>query len=223
MVRVKVPFFVKLVLKHGLPYVKALVFYGLVVKILNYLTLPQLKRLYGDFHLGDDFDLYPVEGFNNYTGVIVGTLNYFIRKIPKIEKKRVLLAGEEGGVKNRFGEVYGFGEVVTTGIGKKEDYYWNFEESPSKKMGDYDVVVSQAVLEHLIDPYKHVVDLVGLTKSGGYLLFQTIMPGSGYHRAPVDCLRFYPDWFEEVAERLNLKVIDKGIWRSQICYMYQKN
>jgi len=50
------------------------------------------------------------------------------------------------------------------------------------------------------------------------------MPGFFYHRHPVDTLRFYPDWFEEIAskERCNLKVIKKIYRDLHLFYLYKK-
>lgn len=83
-------------------------------------------------------------------------------------------------------------------------------------------IMSQAMLEHLIDPYKHVCDCYGLLEPGGHLVIHTVMPGFHYHRYPVDCLRFYPDWFEEVATRLDAKVVDKYLDDAHMTYMLKK-
>ena len=50
-------------------------------------------------------------------------------------------------------------------------------------------------------------------------------PGGPYHRHPIDACRFYPDWFEEIAKRLNLNIIKKRINDNKlnnIFYMFQK-
>jgi len=78
------------------------------------------------------------------------------------------------------------------------------------------------MLEHLVDPYKHVADLIELLNPGGMLILHTHIPGVQYHRYPVDCIRFYPDWFEEVATRTNCQVLDRYIGELRICYTLQK-
>ena len=78
------------------------------------------------------------------------------------------------------------------------------------------------MLEHLVDPYKHVADLIALLNTGGMLILHTHIPGFKYHRYPVDCIRFYPDWFEEVATRTNCQVLDRYIGELRICYTLQK-
>jgi hypothetical protein len=76
-------------------------------------------------------------------------------------------------------------------------------------------------LEHLLNPYKHLCDLLSMLTQEGYLIIQTVCPGYPYHRYPVDTLRFYPDWFEEVGKRLKLTVIHRRVKNNNIFYMYQ--
>lgn len=80
------------------------------------------------------------------------------------------------------------------------------------------------MMEHLVDPYKHMKDLSSLLEEEGYLIVHTVMPGFMYHRHPVDTIRFFPDWFEEVAskKRLNLKIVSKYVRDFHIFYMYKK-
>jgi hypothetical protein len=52
--------------------------------------------------------------------------------------------------------------------------------------------------------------------------FYTVTPGFPYHRHPVDCMRFFPDWFEEVGKRLDLTVQDRFIGDDHIVYRYLK-
>ena len=78
-------------------------------------------------------------------------------------------------------------------------------------MGQFDLIISQAILEHLLNPYKHMYDLASLLAPKGFLIIHTVCPGHPYHRHPIDACRFYPDWFEEIAKRLNLNIIKKRI------------
>ncbi len=134
----------------------------------------------------------------------------------------ILLAGEDNKVKEKYRTSFGFKRIVTTGFSQDADLFWNFEHDIPKGIGKFDLIISQAILEHIIDPFKHISDLSKLLKPNGFLIVQTVIPGFGYHRVPIDCFRFYPDWFEEVAKRLELKVVDKGIYHAQICYKFSK-
>ena len=69
------------------------------------------------------------------------------------------------------------------------------------------VAESGAIIEHLVDPVKHLKDCYGLLKPGGHMVFSTVIPGFQYHRYPIDCLRFFPDWFEEIARLLQAEVV----------------
>ena len=103
------------------------------------------------------------------------------------------------------------------------DYRWDYELDPTgvgKKK--FKLIISQATLEHLIDPYKHICDLIDLIDYDGYLVVHTVLPGFFYHRFPIDCFRFYPDWFETISVKRNLEIIDKQISAFSITYQFQK-
>jgi len=63
---------------------------------------------------------------------------------------------------------------------------------------------------------------VGLLERGGYLVVFTVTPGFPYHRHPIDCLRFLPDWFETVAERLELEIQDRFFGDERVMYRFRK-
>lgn len=73
----------------------------------------------------------------------------------------------------------------------------------------------------MLDPYRHLKDLAGLLAPGGSLIVYTVSPGFPYHRHPVDCMRFFPDWFEEAAKRLNLRVEESYIGEDHIVYRFR--
>jgi hypothetical protein len=84
------------------------------------------------------------------------------------------------------------------------------------------MIISQATLEHLINPFKHFCDLASLVDEDGYLIIHTVLPGFFYHRVPIDCFRFYPDWFEIVSEKLGLEIVDKQISVFSITYKFRR-
>ena len=113
-------------------------------------------------------------------------------------------------------------KVFTTGL-IDTDFRWDFEKNAPVFDENFDLVVSQAILEHLLNPYKHVEDLSNLLQANGHLILHTVMPGFPYHRHPIDSVRFFPDWFEEIAQRMNMKTVRKRISDTHIFYMYQKS
>lgn len=188
-------------------------------------TDDQLKNIYGDFH--DDLDLgrLTIQTPHKESGVIRGELVYFLGRLAG-SLQSMLLPGEPRAAKEGFSSLakLDIDLVTTAGLHDDADHRWNFEEDPPSVLTArrFDCIVSQAILEHLIDPYKHLRDCAGLLASGGHLLVHTVMPGFIYHRHPVDCMRFYPDWFEEVGKRLGLTVADKAMGDGHIVYLYRK-
>lgn len=182
----------------------------------------RFAELYGDFHFGRSFDRYAIKGLAQESGKIYGAIVKFLDEIPE-PLTRVLLPGENNAVKPVYAQLLKMdaSRIITAGVLSDMDVQWNFEEEPPA-VGPFDCIVSQSMLEHLIDPYKHVRDCVALLRPGGWLVVHTMMPGFNYHRYPVDCFRFYPDWFEEVAKRLGLEVQDRYIRNSRITYKFRK-
>lgn len=182
----------------------------------------RFAELYGDFHFGQSLDRHAVKGLAQESGKLYGALVKFLTDIP-VPLTRVLLPGENNAVKPVYARLLRLDEsaILTAGVLNDMDVPWDFEHDPPA-VGEFDCIVSQSMLEHLIDPYKHMRDCVRLLRPGGWLVIHTMMPGFGYHRYPVDCFRFYPDWFEEIARRLGLEISDKYIHNSRITYKYRK-
>jgi hypothetical protein len=113
---------------------------------------------------------------------------------------------------------------ITVGLGDKDqfDFIWDFEKSLPDGLPKADLILSQAMLEHLLMPFEHLKDLNNLLEKDGHLILHTQLPGYSYHRYPIDSLRFYPDFFEEAAKRLNLKVVEKYQDNFHIFYHFQK-
>jgi hypothetical protein len=182
----------------------------------------QFAELYGDFHFNEDRRHLEISGLAKESGRIRGEIVKTIREIPAT-MSRILLPGENNAVKHAYAELFQISEshIVTAGLSADVDHRWNFEDDPPA-FGKFDCIASQAMLEHLIRPYKHVRDLSDALNVGGYLILHTVMPGFPYHRHPVDCVRFFPDWFEELSSRLHLEVCDKYIGDLRIMYKFRK-
>lgn len=194
----------------------------LVQLLLHMKTDQMFARLYGDFHFGQSLDRHAIKGLAQESGKIYGGIVYFLQSFPQ-SPASLFLPGENNAVKSVYANLLNIPQerIITAGILEDMDVQWNFEQDPPSQQ-QYDCVVSQSMLEHLIDPYKHVRDCASLLKPGGYMILHTMMPGFNYHRYPVDCMRFYPDWFEEVAKRLYLVVADKYIHNARITYLFHK-
>jgi len=194
-----------------------------LIQILLHMKTDHLfAKLYGDFNFGKSFDRQAIKGLAQESGKIYGGIIHFLLSLPS-PPTSVFLPGENNAVKPVYASLLNIAQekIITAGILEGMDVAWNFEDSPPVNT-QYDCIVSQSMLEHLIDPYKHVRDCASLLKPGGHMILHTMMPGFNYHRYPVDCMRFYPDWFEEVSKRLSLEVAGKYIHNSRITYCYRK-
>jgi len=185
--------------------------------------MPRFEREYGDFQYGQDFSSLHVTGLAKESRTIRGVIVAQIAEFAP-DPSRVLLAGEYNRDKSYYVDLFARPnvELTTAGIGGDMDFEWDYEFDPPGMNGEFDLAISQAMLEHLLNPYKHLSDLAGLLDKNGVLIAHTHVPGFPYHRFPVDCVRFFPDWFEESAKRLDLVVLGKHVGDLRICYAFQK-
>lgn len=183
---------------------------------------PKIKNVYGDFRLDENYSTMHISGLEKESGNIRGVIVLTIRKTAH-DVTHVLLPGEYNRDKKFYAELFEIDEsnITTAGVGSDMDYEWDYENDPPE-MGTFDYIVSQAMLEHLLNPYKHVQDSARMLKDGGYMILHTHIPGFPYHRHPIDCVRFFPDWFEKTAERLGLEVYDRYIGDLCISYTFRK-
>lgn len=195
--------------------------YRILMKILDLQNNYKFKKIYGDFGFGKNYKKSRIKGLDSESRIIYGAIVEFIHTI-KPPIKTLLLPGENNSIKKVYHDEFSIPNVTNAGILEGMDYFWDFEKD-APDMGKFQLIVSQAMLEHLINPYKHVKDLSDLLENGGYLIVHSEMPGFLYHRYPIDCQRFYPDWFEEMGKRLNLRIVLKNICDGHIFYMYCKD
>ena len=160
---------------------------------------------------------------DNESGMIFSGVVSILTNIGNAAGTHVLLAGESPQAKMPYSKLLSLSAdaITTTGLHEGADVHWNFEEPPPN-MGSYGIIVSHEILEHLIAPYQHVCDLIRLLMPGGYLVMSTVIPGFPYHRYPVDCLRFFPDWFVEVANRNQVEIYDQYLGEDHIAYTFRK-
>ena len=165
-------------------------------------------RELGSFLDGRAFAHLSVTGRSSESGVLLGELVHAMKALAK-PSDTMLLPGERRSARDAYSRITGVPQerILTAGIDEDMDFRWDFEHAPPSDIPHVEVVASQAILEHLVDPYRHLRDCFSLLVSGGHLIFHTVMPGFQYHRYPVDCMRFYPDWFEVAAERLGAQVV----------------
>lgn len=181
------------------------------------------RNVYGSFNDGGLCADLTIAGIESESGVILGEVVHALRRVSR-PYHRLLLAGERRSAIPAYSVATGIPSfnISTAGVHEDMDFLWNYEHSPPH-IPAVDYVVSHAMLEHLINPYNHVRDCYSLLVPGGSLILHSVIPGFQYHRFPVDCIRFFPDWFEEVAVRLNATVSARYLSnQGHIVYMLTK-
>lgn len=170
-------------------------------------VVKSVSRDLGTFLDGQEFRHLDVSGIGSESGVIMGEIVHVLKSVAQ-PADILLLAGDRNSAKSAYSKISGIPEtqISTAGLHDEMDFSWNYE-IPPPTIPPVNIIVSQAMLEHLVDPYRHLADCYGLLRLGGLLVAHTVMPGFQYHRFPVDCQRFYPDWFEVAAERFGAEVV----------------
>lgn len=186
--------------------------------------ITEFQANYGPFA---DLEIHEKDSVPNplsESGRINGVVGYALRSVAR-PTDFLLLAGERRSSRPAYSSLSGIPveRILTAGWHEDMDFRWNYENDPPAELPQVDLIASKAMLEHLLDPSKHVRDCWGLLKPGGHLLLTTVMPGFQYHRYPIDCLRFFPDWFEETAQRLGAEIVLRNLDKTtRILYIYRK-
>lgn len=182
------------------------------------------SEVYGAFEDGDAYRDLAVYGIGSESGTILGEVVHALKRVCRPEHE-LLLAGERRSAVSDYSGITGIPRqnITTAGVHDDMDYRWDYERAPPD-IPAVDCIVSHAMLEHLIDPCRHVLDCFGLLRPQGFLVLHSVMPGFQYHRFPVDCLRFFPDWFEELAIRLNARIASRYLsGQGHIVYVLSKS
>lgn len=168
-----------------------------------------------------DYGPYQLSGLPNESRMYHGPL---IKWAADLKPSQVLLAGEKWLMTPIIKEAVGADLVVTTGL-EDADHIWDFNQDLPESFRfngtAYDVAICQAILEHIYNPYHFIEELACLIKDNGHMLFHTHTPGFGEHRYPIDCLRYFPDWFEAIAVPLELDVVRWAERNNHIFVMYR--
>lgn len=85
-----------------------------------------------------------------------------------------------------------------------------------------DVVITQALLEHVVDPVMVIRNLLRTLDSGGLVVIHTHNPLMKIHRFPIDTLRFNEDWFVNLSKYLDVSVVHVEIIQTSIYCVLRK-
>lgn len=83
---------------------------------------------------------------------------------------------------------------------------------------NFNFINCQAVLEHVVSPAEAIGNLSDQLREDGLLFIHTCGPEVEEHRYPIDCVRFYRDFFIACADRFRLKIEDL-LWTPKYCYV----
>lgn len=138
---------------------------------------------------------YPVSNSSTgYHGILKVWWDHY-----KKDNANWLLVSEKQQVKNEFKSNYmddNFFTIEQYCDPSEVDYNLNIcDENLSNLLPKFDVVVCQATLEHLYNPYGAMSNLLDRLEVGGICAIHTHLPSFMYHPYPRDYFRFQPDWF----------------------------
>lgn len=71
----------------------------------------------------------------------------------------------------------------------------------------YPAVMSQALLEHVSRPSVAIENMIRMVDPGGVVILHTVNPGCGYHAFPIDCVRFFPDFWRDLAQYIPYELL----------------
>lgn len=83
---------------------------------------------------------------------------------------------------------------------------------------EYNWIICQGFLEHVIDPVATMKNLRNSLIPGGKLYLHTAGLKFKYHAFPIDCFRFHEDVFYKWEILLNIKMIDID-WHHKHCFV----
>ena len=177
------------------------------------------RKYYGEFDETDcSAATVRIEGTE--TGHLAGEFLVWLGAVTSASSS-VLFAGDSRQGAAQMAKALGIGRHSTTGL-LDVDHTWDFNDPIPVDVPMADAIISLSMLEHILAPFNHVRDLVSRLTPGGHLMIYTCLPGFDYHRYPIDTLRFHMDWFEEVADKLELTLVRKRISGHGIYVLFKR-
>jgi len=154
-----------------------------------------------------DFTIYP----NNYTigglfkcSNLSGGYHGILKQYWEYYNKGndILLISENNKVKSEFNIVYPdwniktidfFPEIST--VKDDVDIIGNICDAKNPILDKYDLIINQATIEHVYNPFQAMLNLSDALKPDGILVTHTHPPNQEYHQYPRDYFRFMIDWW----------------------------
>lgn len=127
----------------------------------------------------------------------------------------VLLISENNKVKNEFKERYPSWNIVTIdhypeiSTVNNVDIKGDICDFDNPIVSKFDLIINQATIEHVYNPFQAMSNLASSLKEGGYLLTHTHPPSQEYHQYPRDYFRFMIDWWIDLPKYIkNIELME---------------
>jgi len=216
-----------------------LIFYFIDKIFNNILSKYYLTKLDGDFTFSLHNNTFNFElingGYGNFIPVsnhskgYHGILEQFIEKY-KI-KGNALLISESKKVASEMSNHFKALKFKSTDYyldlkdNYETDFLWNlYDKIPDElKKEKFDIIISQATFEHIMDPISIIKKFKNIITDDGYIYVHTHTQYFPYHPWPKDYLRFQIDWFLDLEKIVpNIKLIELISTGSHIFSLYKK-
>jgi hypothetical protein len=87
----------------------------------------------------------------------------------------------------------------------------------------FDLVICQATLEHVYDPFRAFLNMASFLKDNGVLAIHTHTPPFRYHAYPRDYFRFTLDWFEDIRSHVpDIELLELYAAEGNVFTLYKK-
>jgi len=145
---------------------------------------------------------------HGYHGILKQWWDFYVNN----EKKNVLLISENNIVKNEFNTIYPNWDISTL------DLYTEIQQDTcdicanicdEKLPEKYDLIINQATLEHLYDPFGAMKNMCNSLNKDGYLISHSHAKNMDYHQYPRDYMRFMIDWWYDLPNNIpSIKLVE---------------
>jgi hypothetical protein len=188
-----------------------------------------------DYSKFNNFWIGGVHPSSNMSGGFHGIMKQWWEYYSKKHQLEVLLVTENEQTKRELSEQYKNWNIYTL------DLYTELRDSESDIILDicrpnvelwghakYDLIINQATLEHLYNPFEAMKNMTDSLQVGGYLISHTHAQNYAYHAFPSDYIRFMIDWWYDLPKNINnIKLIelyeDPDLFHVFSCYQKQSS
>lgn len=141
--------------------------------------------------------------------------------LPFSKDKYILFTGECFAIKGIAEKVLNTSLITTAGL-SDSDIIWDFDKPFPKPNSKFNIIFSQWMLEHILNPYGHLIELSKLLHPNGYLAIGASSYLYQLHRCPIHTYNILPDFLEEFAKQNGFKVIKRRYSLGLLTYLLQK-